>query len=233
VVAGEPQLNPVLLYVLEENYAVRIEASAVLAECGGEDELGHWRIDPECVFSSIERTSASVQGFAVKRRVILANFQFAKMAMVEDLKKNGDPIASSAIVAAIAGHSASRQKLAQAVSDMQPGNSMNGLHPTVPRPRRGLHGIALVVVGKAKLCRAWATRTGRVRQLRTSSRRAWPMDAAYFRGGKQAALDAVIKQLSHRMLASLISSRFTAHLCLARGDGAPRIALGRFDTLSN
>ncbi len=29
-VAGEPQVNPVLLYVLEENYAIRIDASAVL-----------------------------------------------------------------------------------------------------------------------------------------------------------------------------------------------------------
>ncbi|MBI2889381.1 MAG: DUF4011 domain-containing protein, partial [Nitrospirae bacterium] len=43
-VAGEPQVNPVLLYVLEENYAIRINASAVLSECGGEDESGQWRL---------------------------------------------------------------------------------------------------------------------------------------------------------------------------------------------
>ena len=56
----------------------------------------------------------------MKRRAILANFQFAKMAMVEDLKRNADTIASSAIVAAIAGHPASRQGLAQAVADFEP-----------------------------------------------------------------------------------------------------------------
>ena len=119
-VAGEPQVNPVLLYVIEENYGIRINASAVLSECGGEDESGQWRIDPEGVFARIERAATTVPGFEVTRRVILANFQFAKMAMVEDLKRNGDTIASSAIVAAVAGHSASRQKLAQAVIDIEP-----------------------------------------------------------------------------------------------------------------
>jgi len=118
-VAGEPQVNPVLLYVLEENYAIHINASAVLSECGGEEESGHWRIDPEGVLARIERAAKAVADFKVMWRVILANFQFAKMAMVEDLKKNGDTIASSAIVAAVAGHSPSRQKLAQAVTDIE------------------------------------------------------------------------------------------------------------------
>jgi hypothetical protein len=117
-VAGEPQVNPVLLYVLEENYGLSIDASGLLSECCSEDESGQWCIDQESAFARIERlTTATVPGFEVKRRVILANFQFAKMAMVEDLKRNGDSLASSAMVAAIAGHSASRQKLAQAVTD--------------------------------------------------------------------------------------------------------------------
>ena len=111
VVAGEPQLNPVLQYVLEENHGLRINGVTALSECGGEDEAGQWRVDPEYVFATIERAAAAVPGFEVKHRVILANFQFAKMAMVEDLRKNGDAIASSAVVAAIAGHSSSRQKL--------------------------------------------------------------------------------------------------------------------------
>src|SRR5262249_3890910 len=120
VVAGEPQLNPILLYVLEENYAVRVSSAAVLGECSGEDESGQWRVDRDCIFASVRRASAAVPGFEVKPRVILANFQFAKMAMVEDLKRNVEVIASSAVVAAIAGHSASRQMLAQAVSDLEP-----------------------------------------------------------------------------------------------------------------
>src|SRR5579883_775424 len=119
-VAGEPRVNPVLLYVLEENYAIRIDAPAVLSECGGEDESGQWRIAPEKVFKRIEHAATSVPGFRITRRVILANFQFAKIAMVEDLKRNGDTISSSAIVAAVAGHSLSRQKLAQVAIDIEP-----------------------------------------------------------------------------------------------------------------
>jgi hypothetical protein len=42
------------------------------------------------------------------------------MAMVEDLKRNGDAIAASTIVAAVAGHPGSRQGLAQAVTDLEP-----------------------------------------------------------------------------------------------------------------
>jgi hypothetical protein len=67
-VAGEPQINPVLLYVLEENYAIHINASALLSECGGEDESGQWRIEPEGVFARIERAATTVPGFEVTRR---------------------------------------------------------------------------------------------------------------------------------------------------------------------
>ena len=116
-VSGEPQINPVLLYVLEENYAVRIDALAALSKCGSEDETGQWRMNSECLFEYIKQVAASVRGFEVIQRSILANFQFAKMAMVEDLKKNGDSIISSLIVAAVAGHLPSRQLLAQSVSD--------------------------------------------------------------------------------------------------------------------
>ena len=54
-VAGEPQVNPVFRYVVEETHAIRIDAPAILSECGGEDDSGQWRIDPEAVFGRIER----------------------------------------------------------------------------------------------------------------------------------------------------------------------------------
>jgi very-short-patch-repair endonuclease len=101
-VAGEPLLN------------------AVLSECSAEDETGHWRIDPERVFGSIEREAAGVASFQVNRRVILANFHFAKMAIIEDLKNNADALAQSTIVAAVAGHLRSRQELGAAVVDIDP-----------------------------------------------------------------------------------------------------------------
>ncbi len=49
LLTGEPQINPVLLYVIEETHGIRLDVNAVLSECGGEDDSGEWRIDPEGV----------------------------------------------------------------------------------------------------------------------------------------------------------------------------------------
>jgi very-short-patch-repair endonuclease len=200
-VAGEPQVNPVLLYVLEENYAIRINVSAVLSECGGEDESGQWRVDPEGVFALIEREATTVPGLKVTRRVILANFQFAKMAMVEDLKRNGDTISSSAIVAAVAGHSVSRQKLAQAVIDIEPAqlderpasddylvlDADSTQHRAIVLVGKGQNGVVQGPPGTGKS----QTISNLIAQSVAEGRR------VLFVAEKRAALDAVIKRLTH------------------------------------
>jgi very-short-patch-repair endonuclease len=200
-VAGEPQLNPVLLYVLEENYAIRVNASSVLSDCGAEDESGQWRIDPEGVFARIERAATTVPGFNVTRRVILANFQFAKMAMVEDLKRNGDTIASSAIVAAVAGHSDSRQKLARAANDIEPAqlderpasddflvlDADSTQHRAIVLVGKGRNGVVQGPPGTGKS----QTISNLIAQSVAEGRR------VLFVAEKRAALDAVIKRLTH------------------------------------
>jgi hypothetical protein len=200
-VAGEPQVNPVLLHVLEEIYAVRIDSSSVLSECSSEDESGHWRVDPECLFARIERASTAVPAFGVKRRVILANFQFAKMAMVEDLKKNGDAMALSAIVAAVAGHSTSRQKLAEAVIDIEPAqlddrpasddylvlDADSTQHRAIVVVTRGQNSVVQGPPGTGKS----QTIANLIAQSVAEGRR------VLFVAEKRAALDAVIKRLSH------------------------------------
>jgi hypothetical protein len=198
---GEPQLNPVLLYVLEEAHAIRIDASALLSECGGESESGEWRIDREGVFSRVEQAAAAVPGFAVKRRAVLANFQFAKMAMVEDLKRNGDTIASSAIVAAVAGHPGSRQRLAQAVADLEPAqlderpasddylvlDADSTQHRAIVLVGKGQNGVVQGPPGTGKS----QTIANVIAQSVAEGRR------VLFVAEKRAALEAVIKRLSH------------------------------------
>jgi hypothetical protein len=200
-VEGEPQMNPVLLNVLEESRAIHIDASAVLSECAGEDESGQWRIDQESVFSRIEQDAATVAEFKVKRRVVLANFQFAKMAMVEDLKRNGDIIASSPIVAAVAGHPASRQKLAQAVIDIEPGqlderrasddylvlDADSTQHRAIVVIGKGQNGVVHGPPGTGKS----QTIANIIAQSVAEGRR------VLFVAEKRAALDAVMKRLSH------------------------------------
>jgi len=199
--AGEPQLNPVLLYVLEENCEIRIDASAVVSECGGEDESGRWSIAPERVFAHIERATTAVPGFEIKRRTILANFQFAKMAMVEDLKKNADSMARSSIVAAIAGHSTSRQELAQAVCDIEPAqlDERAASDDCLVLDADSTQHRAIVVASKGQNCVVQGppgtgksqTIANLIAQSVAEGRR------VLFVAEKRAALDAVIKRLSH------------------------------------
>mgnify|MGYP000558695916 CR=1 FL=1 len=200
-VAGEPRVNPVLMYVLEQEHGIRIDALAVLGACSGEDEAGQWRVDPEPAFSIFEGAAKGVPGFAVKRRVILANFQFAKMAMVEDLKKHADQLAASEIVAAIAGHPASRQKLAAAVVDVEP-TQLDERSPSddylvleadstqqraVVLAGGGQNGVVQGPPGTGKS----QTIANLIAQSVADGRR------VLFVAEKRAALDAVIKRLTH------------------------------------
>lgn len=200
-VAGEPQVNPVLLHVLEETYTVRIDASSVLDDCSVEEESEHWRVDPERVFANIERATVAVPDFRIKRRVVLANFQFAKMAMVEDIKKNGDAMASSPIVAAIAGDSTSRQKLAQAVTDIDPTqlDDRPASDDYLVVDADSTQQRAIMVASKGQNCVLHGppgtgksqTIANLIAQSVAEGRR------ILFVAEKRAALDAVIKRLSH------------------------------------
>ena len=200
-VAGEPQINPILLYVLDENYEIRLNGPEVLSECGGEDESGQWRIDPEAVLTRFARAAAGVRDFEVTRRAILANFQFAKMAMVADLKRNGDTIAASAIVAAVAGHLPSRQQLVQAAITIEPVrlderpasddllvlDADSTQHRAIFLVGKGQNGVVQGPPGTGKS----QTIANVIAQSVAEGRR------VLFVAEKRAALDAVIKRLSH------------------------------------
>ncbi len=133
--------------------------------------------------------------------MVLANFQFAKMAMVEDLKRNGDTIASSAIVAAVAGHSGSRERLAQAVIDIEPVqlderpasddylvlDADSTQHRAIVLVGKGQNGVVQGPPGTGKS----QTISNLIAQSVAEGRR------VLFVAQKRAALDAVIKRLSH------------------------------------
>jgi hypothetical protein len=202
VVTGEGQINPVLLHVLEEHHAVRIDGPALLADCSGDDDGDERRlIDREGVLARVEIAAKTLPGVAIRRRVILANFQFAKMAMVEDLKKHGDAIAASPIVAAVSGHAPSRQKLAQAVVDISPPqlderppetdflvlDADSAQHRAIALVGQGQNGVVQGPPGTGKS----QTIANVIAQSVAEGRR------VLFVAEKRAALDAVVKRLSH------------------------------------
>ena len=198
---GEPRLNPVLLSVLAEVHDVRVDAVAVLKESGEEDEAGQWGIEPEKVFAAIRARAASVGQFAIESRCIVANFQFAKMAMVEDLKKNEEAMASSPFIAAIAGHSASRQQLSQAGVEVEPRqlDEMPSNKDFLVLDADSTQQRAIVAVGKGLNCVVQGPPgTGKsqsianlIAQSVAEGRR------VLFVAEKRAALDAVVKRLTH------------------------------------
>jgi very-short-patch-repair endonuclease len=201
IVAGEPQLNPVLVYVLESALGIRIAPEVILETSATENEAGDWTIDPEGVFDQLEREARSVPDFSVRRRAILGNFQFAKMAMVEDLRRNGEALAENRVVAAIAGHAESRRELAMAVADVDPialderkaGDDYLVLNADSTQQRaivlvcRGQNGVIQGPPGTGKS----QTIANLIAQSIAEGKR------VLFVAEKRAALDAVIKRLNH------------------------------------
>lgn len=119
-VKGEPKLNPVLVYILEKNFRVVIDAEAVIKESAQEDDYGVWRVDTARVISNVLRTMGGEGEFTIKEKVVLGNFSFAKMAIVEDIRRNKVALAESELVRGIAGETQSRQNLGKSVFDISP-----------------------------------------------------------------------------------------------------------------
>lgn len=125
MVTRQLQINAVLLYVLRESYRISVNAATLL----GDGNSGEATPCVDEALAHFKQAAATVPQLVVEDRVVLANFHFAKMAMVEDLKRNSNALASSTIVAAIAGHRPSRQKLARAIAE-------SDLPPLDERPAR-------------------------------------------------------------------------------------------------
>src|SRR5207244_1827057 len=96
------------------------DAGTILQVCTSEDASGNSRADPECVLRNIEHALDASDAVRINRRAVLANFSFAKMAMVEDLRRNGDALARNPVIAALAGHGESRRRMAESVIDLAP-----------------------------------------------------------------------------------------------------------------
>jgi very-short-patch-repair endonuclease len=201
-VTGEPQLNPVFLHVLESTYRIHLNADRILRECTQEMDEGQWNIDLKLLYTQVEQTCRGILNpFVVSRRAILANFQFAKMAMVEDLKKNGEALAKSTIIRAIAGHNESRRTLAQATKDLEttsldkrsPSDDFLVLDADSTQQRaivlvsKGQNGVIQGPPGTGKS----QTIANLIAQNVAEGRR------VLFVAEKRAALDAVIKRLRH------------------------------------
>ena len=112
-VSGDLHLNPVLAHVFQSQFG--------LAQLEEDEEM------PLQPFSSLLRVLrelesrwSSVPRLTINPRMVLGNFSYTNMPMVEDLKNNLEAFARNDFVASIAGVEEARQALAENIHDPSP-----------------------------------------------------------------------------------------------------------------
>ena len=103
--AGEAQVNLVLLLAVKEWTGLELDAEALLHVEGEED------VDPALVASRLMQAAGTLAGFHVLQRRVLGNFAFQKTALVADLRARPDVFAAHNLVAALAGSIEARASL--------------------------------------------------------------------------------------------------------------------------
>lgn len=195
---GEPQANIVLHYVLEQNHRLDIDPDELIAASSSESDEG-WQANPEAAFQFLEEEAQSVEGFEIQRTYALGNFQFAKMAIVEDLRKHREELIAHPIVAAIANHAPSRdalgsvgQEVEQSTLDQTPASDE---HLVLDADSSQQAAIATICTGRSGVIQG-PPGTGKsqtianlIGELVGRGKR------ILFVAEKRAALDAVLKRL--------------------------------------
>jgi very-short-patch-repair endonuclease len=114
VLPGEWEINPTLLHVLRGDFDVEIDPEILLDMLDPDSDPP----DAAQLFDRITKESVEVPGFAVEPRVVLANFSYAILPMVNDLLAAEDLLARSTLICAIAGDPAAADELTSRHADI-------------------------------------------------------------------------------------------------------------------
>ena len=123
--SGDPRLNPVLVHVLRTEHGVEISDQEVgLPESMPDTFAG--LVD---LLADLQDRWSAVRGLEITPRMVLGNFNYANMAMVEDLENSLETFAGHDLIAAIAGVEEARRALEAKIRDPSPGQ------PDIDPPR--------------------------------------------------------------------------------------------------
>ena len=115
---GPVQANLVLLHVLQTEFGVSISSEDVLSRLQGHEE--EEMFDPSSVYELFNERCASIPEFGIRVVAVLGNFAFQKMAMVRDLQEISIDLASSDIIAALAGDTEAKQSIGAKTQNPDP-----------------------------------------------------------------------------------------------------------------
>lgn len=96
---GEWEINPTLLHLLKTEYGIDLD-HAELADLLDQDVAPP---EPALLFERLTKAASELPGFAVKPRIVLGNFSYAKLPMVLDLETATGTLLGSELICAIAG----------------------------------------------------------------------------------------------------------------------------------
>ena len=114
--SGEPSLNPMLVHAIQSQHGLdlSVDEDAIV------DPMPNSRREVGTALNEFEVKLSRAPGFAIEPRIVLGNFHYANMAMVDDLENNLDAFARNDLVAAIAGAQDAKDALAAKIRDPSP-----------------------------------------------------------------------------------------------------------------
>jgi very-short-patch-repair endonuclease len=123
-IAGEAEMNPVLLHIFQKELNVSVVADELLALFSPQNDS---EVDPDlvdvnlnAVLDRLNTAGGKVPGFKAEPFAVIGNFSFQKLAMVKDLESRRAELLANEVVAAIAGDNNARRKLGESQIETDP-----------------------------------------------------------------------------------------------------------------
>ena len=109
--AGQVEVNPVLLHIFNRELNLPITAETLLSLYSHDDDAETTEVNVRAVLDYLNTLARTLPGFKAEVFAALGNFSFQKLAMVRDLENRRAELLANDVVAAIAGDNAARRKL--------------------------------------------------------------------------------------------------------------------------
>ena len=99
--SGDWTLNEALLQHLDNEFNVDVSSESLMDPYGDGEQISEE--EEQAIFAELSRRAERVPDFSIVEQVVLGNFMFKKMPMVNDINNNLETLAQHDLIAAIAG----------------------------------------------------------------------------------------------------------------------------------